>query len=220
MRLLVIEDYPPMRTSLQRGLTDLGHRVDAVADGMDGLHHARSSQYDLVILDLMLPRLHGLELLRQLRDDDKTTPVLVLTARDALADRVAGLDCGADEYLVKPFAFDELAARVRALARRRSAHSVITVGDLEIDTVSRIARRGKPIALSAREYAVLECLAQRVGQVVSRSQLWHHVYDFASEPASNVVDVHINNLRRKIDDGHAHKLIHTQRGVGYVLAAD
>jgi DNA-binding response OmpR family regulator len=223
MRLLVVEDYAVLRESLARGLRDTGYAVDATGDGGDGLFLAQQHPYDVVILDLMLPGLTGLEVLRRLRAGGNTTPVLVLTARDALADRVAGLDAGADDYLVKPFAFDELAARVRALVRRRYERGdpVIRIADLEIDTRARAARRGgEALALSAREYALLEYLAHRAGHVVTRAELWDHVYDFAAEPGSNVVDVFISHLRRKIDGGRDKKLIHTRRGQGYLLGEE
>ena len=223
MRVLIVEDYAVLRESLARGLRDTGYAVDAAADGGDGLFLAQQQPYDVVILDLMLPGLGGLDVLRRLRAAGDTTPVLVLTAKDALPDRVAGLDAGADDYLVKPFAFDELAARVRALVRRRYERRdpVIRIGDLEIDTRARSARRGgEVIALSAREYALLEYLAHRTGHVVTRGELWDHVYDFAAEPGSNVVDVFISHLRRKIDGGRDKKLIHTRRGQGYLLGEE
>jgi DNA-binding response OmpR family regulator len=220
MRALVVEDYPPLSTSLAQGLREQGYAVDVTGDGAEGLWYAQTSAYDVIVLDLMLPRLDGRELLRRIRREGNTTPVLILTARDTVEDRVAGLDLGADDYLVKPFAFEELSARLRALIRRRHqvASSVLTIADLEIDTGARSVRRaGQPIALSAREYALLEYLAHRRGQVVTRGDLWDHLYDFAAEPQSNVLDVYVGYLRRKIDDGHAIKLIHTRRGQGYVL---
>jgi DNA-binding response OmpR family regulator len=220
MRLLVVEDYPPLRDSLVRGLTDSGYAVDATGDGTEGLWYAENHPYDVVILDVMLPGLTGLEVLKKMRAAGHTTHVLLLTARDTVADRVQGLDLGADDYLVKPFAFEELLARLRALVRRRyeRVDPVIRVADLEIDTRARCARRNDLIIpLSAREYALLEYLGHRVGQVVTRAELWEHVYDFAAEPGSNVLDVYISHLRRKIDDGHTHKLIHTRRGQGYLL---
>jgi DNA-binding response OmpR family regulator len=219
MRVLIVEDYAPLRESIRRGLMDQNYAVDATGDGEEGLWYAQNHDYDVVILDLMLPGIGGLDILSRLRATGNTVHVLVLTARDSVHDRVAGLDLGADDYLVKPFAFEELAARLRAQVRRRyeQTGSVIRVADLEIDTVKRIARRGAPIALSAREYALLEYLARRVGQIVTRAQLWEHLYDFAAEPGSNVLDVYIGYLRRKIDDGHDRKLIHTRRGHGYML---
>ena len=220
MRVLVVEDFEPLATSLAQGLREQGYAVDVSGDGEEGLWHAESGAFDLIVLDLMLPKLDGRELLRRLRAAGDTTPVLILTAKDAVADRVAGLDLGADDYLVKPFAFDELMARLRALIRRRYElpSPVVTIADLEIDTrARRVIRAGTPVALSAREYAVLEYLAHRAGQVVTRAELWDHLYDFAAEPQSNVLDVYVGYLRRKIDDGHARKLIHTRRGQGYVL---
>jgi DNA-binding response OmpR family regulator len=220
MRLLVVEDYAPLRDSLAKGLRDSGYAVDATGDGAEGLWFAEQNAYDVVVLDLMLPNLPGLELLGKLRAAGNTVPVLVLTAKDAVGDRVAGLDAGADDYLVKPFAFDELLARLRALVRRRyeRADPIVRVADLEVDTRARQARRaGAIVPLSAREYALLEFLALRANQIVTRTELWEHVYDFAAEPSSNVLDVYISHLRRKIDDGHHKKLIHTKRGLGYLL---
>lgn len=223
MRLLVIEDYAVLRDSLVRGLEELGYAVDAAADGAKGLWYAQNHPYDAIVLDLMLPGMDGLELLRKLRGGGNRVPVLVLTARDSVSDRVLGLDRGADDYLVKPFAFEELAARVRALVRRRydDADATIRVDDLEIDPKKRTVRRGgTAMQLSAREFALLEYLARRRGEVVSRAELLAHVYDADGEPWSNVLDVYISHLRRKIDDGHARKLIHTRRGQGYMLGAD
>ena len=223
MRLLIIEDYGPLRESLARGLRDAGYAVDATDEGTEGLWYAENHPYDVVILDLMLPGIDGFEILRKLRAAGNTTHILVLTARDAIADRVAGLDLGADGYVVKPFAFDELLARVRAMVRRGydRADAVIRVDDLEIDTRARRARRaGQIVALSAREYALLEYLAHRAGHIVTRTELWDHAYDEVAEPGSNVLDVHISHLRKKVDDGHARKLIHTRRGQGTVLGEE
>ncbi|MEZ4358918.1 MAG: response regulator transcription factor [Kofleriaceae bacterium] len=220
MRLLMIEDYAPLADAVTQGLREAGFAVDHSGDGEEGLWYAQEHEYDAIILDLMLPKLDGREVLRRLRAAGDTTHVLVLTARDTLADRVAGLDLGADDYVVKPFAFEELLARVRALVRRshQQATSRLVVGDLAIDTVRRtVTRRDVPVPLTAREYALLEYLAHRPGAVVSRTELWEHVYDFAAEPASNVLDVYISHLRRKVDEGHEVKLIHTRRGQGYVL---
>jgi DNA-binding response OmpR family regulator len=220
MRLLVIEDYPPLRASLEKGLRDSGYAVDATGDGKEGLWFAQEHRYDVILLDLMLPGLGGLDILRKLRESGDTTHVLVLTARDTVADRVVGLDHGADDYLVKPFAFEELLARLRAQVRRsyQQPAAAVRIADLEVDTQKRSVRRaGKTVPLSAREYALLEYLALRRGQVVTRQELWDHVYDFAAEPGSNVLDVYVSHLRRKIDDGHEPKLIHTRRGQGYVL---
>jgi DNA-binding response OmpR family regulator len=221
--LLIIEDYAPLRESLARGLRDAGYAVDTTGSGVDGLWYAENHPYDVVILDVMLPGLDGFEILRKLRGAGTATPVLVLTARDAIADRVTGLDLGADDYVVKPFAFDELLARLRAMVRRQYDRTdpVIRVDDLEVDTRARRARRaGRIVGLSAREYALLEYLAHRAGQVVSRMELWDHAYDQAAELGSNVLDVHISHLRKKIDDGQRRKLIHTRRGQGYMLGEE
>ncbi len=220
MRILIVEDYPPIREALTVGLGAVGYAVDATGDGAEGLWYAQNHAYDAIVLDLMLPGLSGQDLLRQLRRERNPSLVLVLTAKDTVEDRVLGLDLGADDYLVKPFAFAELLARIRALVRRRYERldPILRIGDLEVDTVARAVRRGgQVIALSAREYALLEYLAHRPGQVVSRGELWEHVYDFAAEPNSNVLDVYVSHLRRKLDDGHQRKLIHTRRGQGYVL---
>jgi DNA-binding response OmpR family regulator len=223
VRLLVIEDHVVLRESLARGLRELGHAVDVAADGIEGLRHAEKHQYDVIVLDLMLPGLSGLEILKKLRASNDAVPVLILTARDSVEDRVVGLDYGADDYLIKPFAFEELAARLRVLVRRRHEHaeSIIHVVDLEIDLSKRSARRnGRTVQLSSREFALLEILAMRAGQVVSRSDLLSRVYEANGEPWSNVLDVYISHLRRKIDDGHDKKLIHTRRGQGYMLGDD
>ncbi len=220
MRVLVVEDYAPLATSLARGLREEGYAVDVSGDGEEGLWYARQNPYDVIVLDLMLPRMDGRVVLRTLRADGNTAHVVILTALDTVADRVAGLDLGADDYLVKPFAFEELLARLRVQIRRRyqASDTALRIADLEVDTRARIVRRaGLVIALSAREYALLEYLAHRRGEVVSRTELWEHVYDFAAEPGSNVLDVYVGYLRRKIDDGHAVKLIHTRRGQGYLL---
>jgi DNA-binding response OmpR family regulator len=223
MRVLVVEDYPPLARSLVQGLQETRYAVDLAVDGEEAIGLLQAATYDAVILDLMLPRLGGREVLERARRAGNPTAILVLTARDGLDDRVSVLDLGADDYLVKPFAFEELLARLRAIIRRRyqSTDSTIRVADLEIDTHARVVRRGgTPIPLSAREYAVLEYLAVRQGQVVSRAEIWDHVYDFASEPSSNVVDVYIGYLRRKLENDQGSKLIHTRRGQGYVLGVE
>jgi DNA-binding response OmpR family regulator len=204
-------------------LRDDGYAVDLTFDGNEALHLATSNPYDAIVLDLMLPGRDGFGIIQTLRRREVRTPVLCLTARDAVADRVKGLDLGADDYLVKPFAWEELLARVRSLVRRghgqRSA--TIVVGDLEIDTARKSARRGDvQIELSAREYALLEYLAHRQGQVVSRSDIWEHLYDQHDETTSNVVDVYIGYLRNKIDREFPTKLIHTRRGQGYLLGVE
>jgi DNA-binding response OmpR family regulator len=215
-----VEDYELLRESLTQGLREAAFAVDAASDGEEALWYARSNNYDVMILDLMLPKLDGLTVLRRLREKNFQTCVLILTAKDSPEDRVRGLDLGADDYLVKPFVFAELLARVRALVRRRydSKSPVVKIADMELDTAARLARRaGRVIELSAREYALLEFMAMRVGKVVSRLDIWEHVYDFNSEAGSNVVDVYIGHLRRKIEGDGLPRLIHTRRGHGYVL---
>lgn len=220
MKVLVVEDNEPLRKSISQRLRESGFAVDETGDGPEGLWLATENKYAVAILDLMLPGLDGIELLRKMRKQNEDTSVLIITARDQVGDRVAGLDAGADDYLVKPFALDELMARVRALTRR--AHSVknpvLRVGDLEIDTRRRSASRGgEPIDLTAREYALLELLALRAGEVVSRAEIWEQLYDFNQDPESNVVDVFVAYLRRKIEREGKPKLIHTRRGMGYIL---
>jgi len=223
MRVLVVEDYPPLRDALVEGLRDAGFAVDEASDGETGLWHATTGQHDVIILDVMLPKLDGLTLLRRLRNAGRNTHVLILTARDATADRVKGLDLGADDYLVKPFEFAELLARVRALVRRRydAKNPVIRVRDVEVDTTSKTVRRaGRRVDLSPREYALLELLALRRGTVVTRTDIWEHVYEFHSAAESNVVDVLIGHIRRKLDAPGQPKLIQTRRGYGYILGGD
>lgn len=220
MRVLLVEDYAPLRESIAQALQEAGYAVDASADGEDGLWHARSNEYDAVVLDIMLPKLDGLAVLKRLRQSGRRTPVLLLTARDTVEDRVTGLDAGADDYLIKPFALPELLARVRSLVRRGydAADPLVRVHDLEIDTVGRsVQRAGKRIELTAREYALLEYLALRAGHVVSRAEIWEHVYDFRFEVESNVVDVYIGYLRKKLERPGRPRLIQTRRGQGYVL---
>jgi DNA-binding response OmpR family regulator len=219
MRALVVDDYSPIRTAVTEGLAEHGFAVDSAADGEEGLWLAEQNPYDVIVLDIMLPKLDGLSVLRRLRSRHASVPVLLLTARDRVEDRVGGLDQGADDYLVKPFVFAELLARVRALVRRRYdvRDPTIRIGDLEIDTTKRSVRRGgEPVALSAREYALLEYLASRAGQLVTRTEIWEHVYDFNSDNHSNVVDVYIGYLRKKLGAG----LIHTRRGQGYVMGPE
>lgn len=221
MKVLLVEDYAPLSKAVRQGLQEAGFAVDVAGDGEEGLWYARSSDYDVIVLDLMLPRVDGLTLLKRLRTEGRTAHVLILTAKDTIADRVAGLDLGADDYLVKPFAFDELLARVRALVRRRyeARSPTIRVADLEINIGRKtVQRMGEPIELTAREYALLEYLALRVGQLVTRTEIWEHVYDFNASVQSNVVDVYIGYLRRKIERPGRQRLIHTRRGQGYVLA--
>ena len=220
MRLLVIEDYAPLRQSLVQGLTEADFAVDATGDGKEGLWYAKDEAYDVVILDLMLPGLDGLSILKLMREAGKKCPVLILTAKDKVEDRVQGLNMGADDYLIKPFAFEELLARVNTLIRRKyEIHtSVVTVGGLCIDfQARRVHFNNAPIELTAREFSVIEVLALRAGQVVSRSDISEHIYGFDAEPNSNAIDVHVVQLRRKIDTAGGGSLIHTRRGMGYVL---
>jgi DNA-binding response OmpR family regulator len=220
MRVLVVEDYEPLREALADGLREAGFAVDVAADGDMGLWYATSNDYDVIVLDLMLPGTDGLSVLKRMRKAGRTAHVLILTAKDTTTDRVTGLDLGADDYLIKPFAFAELLARLRALVRRRyQAKAPVTeVGDLEIDTTTRTVRRaGRRVELSPKEYMLLQYLAARCGEVVTRSEIWEHVYEFHAEADSNVVDVMIGHLRRKLDGPGLSKLIHTRRGHGYVL---
>ena len=220
MRLLVIEDYRPLQQSLTKGLREAGFAVDATRDGKEGLWYAMGNEYDVIILDLMLPGMPGLDILKKIRTRGRKSHVLILTAKDTVEDRVAGLDLGADDYLVKPFAFEELLARVRALVRRgyRQKNPRIKIEDLRIElTTQRVWRGRQEIALTPREYALLEYLAMRAGQTVSRTDIWEHVYEFKSAASSNVVDVYIGYLRRKIERANRPGLIHTVRGRGYML---
>lgn len=205
---------------LAKGLREETYAVDVAFDGETALTQAFVNDYDLIILDVVLPGKDGFRVCRELRASRSTVPVLMLTARDAVEDRVEGLDSGADDYLPKPFDLDELLARVRALLRRKPDlyPEVITVGDLSVDTrARRITRAGQSIDLTAKEYALLEYLARRVDEVVSRADISEHVWDESYDPFSKVIEVFIQRLRRKVDEGHALKLIHTRRGEGYVL---
>ena len=220
MRILVVEDQPEMNALLVKQLTAAHYSVDSCATGPDALDYMAAGSYDAVVLDVMLPGLDGLQVLARRRAAGDKTPVLLLTARDGVDDRVRGLDSGADDYLVKPFALQELLARLRVLIRRGTGQvsDVITVGDLRIDCTARTASRGgQALALSAKEFAVLEYLARNAGVVLSRERISQGVWNFDYEGGSNVVDVYIRYLRKKIDDGREPKLIHTVRGVGYVL---
>ena len=217
MRILVVEDYAPIRNGVATGLREAGYAVDVAADGRDGLWHAESHEYDVIVLDLMLPEVDGMTILTRLRAGENPARVLVLSAKDTLDDRVAGLNSGADDYLVKPFVFDELLARVQALVRRKyeATNPTLRIADLEIDTAGKTARRGtRKLDLTPREFGLLLYLAMRAGEVVSRSDIWEHLYEFDSDAHSNVVDVYIGHLRRKLGSP---QLIHTRRGLGYVL---
>jgi two-component system copper resistance phosphate regulon response regulator CusR len=220
MRILLIEDERKIAAFLRKGLGENGYVVDVAATGDDGLHLARTLPYDLVILDVMLPGLDGWAVLSALRQEGRETPVLFLTARDGVADRVKGLELGADDYLVKPFAFAELLARVRSILRRSPARQteLLRVGDLEIDVVRhRATRAGQRLELTPKEFALLSLLARRAGEVLSRTLIAEQVWDVNFDSDTNVVDVHVRRLRAKVDDPWKSKLIHTVRGVGYVL---
>ena len=223
MRLLLIEDHKPLQRALRQGLEEEGFAVDVASDGEEGDFKAGSAEYDVIILDVMLPREDGLSLLRRWRARGVTTHVLILTARSNIDDKVKGLDIGADDYLTKPFELEELLARLRALIRR--GHQVKTplmrVHDLELDTAARVVKRGGiNIHLTPREYALLEFLAFHRGKVVSRSMIWEHLYDEKDENTSNVVDVYIRYLRNKIDKGFEPPLILTRWGEGYLLRGE
>ncbi len=221
MRVLVIEDYEILRLALVKALREDGYAVDEAANGIDGLHAASTEDHDLIVLDIMLPGLDGFDLLAKLRADGTSSHVLILTARDRVDDRVRGLDLGADDYLVKPFAMEEFLARVRALVRRSYARKspLLRIGHVEIETDEHTVRvDGEPTELTAKEYALLEYLALRSGQVVSRTEIWEHVYDAHFDAASNVVDVYVGYLRKKLERPDHPKLIHTRRGEGYMLA--
>jgi len=223
MRVLVVEDEPGVAQFVKQGLKEAGYAVDVAVDGMEGLSYARSADYDVIILDIMLPKMNGLEVLSEIRDHRIKTPVLLLTARDGVDDRIQGLDTGADDYLVKPFAFPELLARVRALLRRPPLQSdaVLKAGDLKMDVARReVSRGGKSIDLSPREFSLLELLLRHSGQVLTRTQIIEHVWNFNFYSETKVVDVYIGYLRRKIDRDSEDSLIETIRGVGYRLKAE
>ncbi|MDL2317992.1 response regulator transcription factor [Eubacteriales bacterium OttesenSCG-928-A19] len=220
MRILVAEDERSLNAVICKTLAAEGYGVDACYDGAEALDYFASANYDAAVLDVMMPGHSGFEVLRMIRAQGNHTPVLFLTARDAVADRVEGLDSGANDYLVKPFAFEELLARLRVLTRAATgvATNEFTVGDLTLDSGTHtVTRGGEPITLSAKEFSVLEYLIRNPGVVLSRERIESHVWDFSYEGGSNVVDVYIRYLRKKIDDGRERKLLHTVRGVGYVL---
>jgi two-component system OmpR family response regulator len=223
VRVLVVEDEPRMATLIRRGLTREGLAADVAGTGEDALWMSGAHEYDAIVLDVMLPGIDGFETCRQLRTNGDWTPVLILTARDSVEDRVSGLDTGADDYLVKPFAFAELLARLRALVRRGEPErpAALEVGDLHLDPATREVRRGtSEIHLTAKEFALLETFMRRQGEVLSRLQLLEHAWDFAYENRSNVIDVYVRNLRRKIDGPFGRRSLETVRGVGYRLRAD
>jgi len=222
VRLLLIEDDPRVAGFLARGLRDEAYAVDVASDGEQAVYLASVNDYDLVILDIMLPRKDGYAVCRELRAAGSRVPILMLTARDAVDDRVRGLDAGADDYLVKPFDFKELLARLRALLRRGAAlrPPVAQIADLTLDTASHaVIRGGRRISLTAKEYALLEFLVLNQDRVVGREQIAQHVWDDAFDPLSNIIDVYVKRLRAKIDAGASPRLIHTRRGEGYILTA-
>jgi heavy metal response regulator len=221
MRILLVEDEEKVSRFIVRGLTAESFAVDTAPDGRSGLELATTYNYDLIVLDLMLPGLNGTEVLRRIRRDDHRVPILMLTARDAVADKVEHLEAGADDYLTKPFAFAELMARIKALLRRGSVDrpSVLRVADLEVDRLSQQVRRAsRRIELTAKEYALLEYLIANAGRVLSRTMIIDHVWDQSFDGATNIVDVYVRHLRNKVDDGHEAKLIRTVRGVGYKIS--
>ncbi|MBR5559807.1 MAG: response regulator transcription factor [Clostridia bacterium] len=219
MRMLIAEDDRMTADTLAKRLRDEHYAVDVCYNGLDAWDYLNSAAYDVAVLDIMMPGMDGLTLVRRLRGVGVHTPVLLLTARDAIDDRVEGLNAGADDYLVKPFAFEELSARLRVLTRRtKQTTNRFELGDLVVDADSRTARRGgEEITLTSREYALLEYMIRNKGRVLSRSQIIEHVWSYDYEGASNMVDVYIRTLRKKIDEGRAVKLIHTVRYAGYVL---
>jgi DNA-binding response OmpR family regulator len=220
MRLLLIEDSARLRATLAKGLSRAGYAIDVAGDGREGLWLAMENDYDVIVLDLMLPEIDGLTVLRTLRERGKAAHVLILSAKDLVENRVQGLSLGADDYLVKPFSFDELCARLQALVRRsyQAKNPRICVGALEINTAARsVAYSGREVKLTAREYSVLEILVLRAGEVVSRQTLWEHLYSFDSDAASNVVDVMVYSLRKKLDPRNPQGIIKTRRGEGYAI---
>lgn len=220
MRVLLVEDDTELAHEVAQGLRGAGARVSIAGNGREGRRIVETEELDVLILDVMLPGESGFVLCRSLRERGVETPILMLTARDAVEDRVTGLDAGADDYLTKPFALQELIARVRALSRRRPTLTprIVQVGDLRIDLGARSAKRGdRLIELTAKEFALLECLAQHAGVVLDRAAISAHVWDDNHDPFTNVLEVLVRRLRRKIDDGHDAKLIHTMRGAGYRL---
>lgn len=223
MRLLIAEDEKNLNKILAQHLKDSGYTVDACFNGEEALDYISMTDYDAVILDIMMPKIDGLEVLKEIRAQNMDVPVLFLTARDSIADRVAGLDLGADDYLTKPFAFEELLARIRVLVRKRTGNktNIYTLANLTVDTQKREVRRGETlISLSSREFAILEYMIMHKNIVLSRDNLERHVWNYDYEGSSNMIDVYIRYLRKKIDEAFSPKLIHTVRGAGYVLKVE
>lgn len=220
MRILVVEDERKVASFIKKGLEEEGYAVDVAADGEEGLAMALTRVHDLIILDVRLPKMDGLRVLQALRHDSMTAPVLLLTVRATIEDKVLGLDAGADDYLTKPFAFQELVARVRALLRRRmeAEPTVLRIGDLTLDPARRtVMRGGDKIDLTPREFALLDYFMRNPGRVLTRTMIAEHVWDYSFDTSTNVIDVYVNYLRKKVDAGREPKLLHTMRGVGYVL---
>lgn len=223
MKILVIEDDQRIASFIQKGLKEEGHATDVVHNGEDGEYWAEVNEYDLIILDIMLPKKNGIDVCRGLREKKVNTPILMLTAMDTLDDRVKGLDSGADDYLCKPFSFEELLARCRAQFRRSQEYKTktLSVADLVLDPVTRnVTRSGKELRLSGKEYALLEFLLRNKGVVISETRIVEHVWDMNYDPMTNVVNVYIHHLRKKIDSGFEKKLLHTIRNSGYVIRED
>jgi len=220
MRILVVEDEKKVASFIAKGLTEESYAVDVAYDGEEGVFMALENDYDLIVLDLMLPKLDGMEILRKIRGSGKDVPVLILTAKDSVEDIVAGLEGGSDDYLTKPFAFAELLARIRALLRRSQEQKITTLkaGDLTLNPLTREVKRGdRKIELTSKEYALLEYFMRNVNKVLTRTLISEHVWNYEFDPLTNVVDVYVNYLRKKIDQPSETKLIHTVRGVGYIL---
>jgi DNA-binding response OmpR family regulator len=220
MHILVIEDEKKIASFIKRGLKEEGYTVDLAEDGEQGYFLATTQEYDLIVLDLIIPKIEGISLCRKLRQEKVMIPILVLTAKDTIKDKVLGLDSGADDYLTKPFAFEEFLARVRAILRKRDSQTAtkLQVGDLVLDLLSHnVTRSGKEILLTSREYALLEYLMRHAGTVVTRTMISEHVWETDFDTFTNIIDVYINYLRKKIDHGHEKKLISTIRGRGYIL---
>ena len=220
MRVLIVEDEKNLNSIMKKQLEAQGYSVDACLDGLEAKDYMEMTDYDVIVLDIMLPGMNGLDLLRWARENEMQSQIIMLTARDSIEDRVKGLDMGADDYLTKPFAFEELLARIRMLVRKKSGNktNIYKAGDLEVDTSAMtVTRGGKSISLTGREFAVLQYMIVNKGIVLSREQIEEHLFDYDYEGASNVVDVYIRYLRKKVDEGFETKLIHTVRGRGYVL---
>jgi heavy metal response regulator len=220
MRILVVEDEKKIAEFIKRGLKEEGYAVDAAYDGEQGLFLAKTNEYDLILLDIMLPKIDGLAACRTVKELPHAPPVIMLTAKDTVRDKVVGLDSGADDYLTKPFAFEELLARIRAILRKKNGHSPTSLeaGALKLDLLThKVTRSGKDIELTAKEYALLEYLMRNKNRIVTRTMISEHVWDIDFDTFTNVIDVYINYLRNKIDSGHQKKLIQTVRGRGYIL---